>query len=155
MEDLIVFKDKADDVIGYELDEFVNFLSKKYSLAKTKYSLNWENITQALKEWSVFQTEERKRERVEDWMDDNENMDYPEMPTEEELDTEKFKERGKSRDLLIMKLQNYADQIRDIFKANKDQGDSDEESDEEDHQNLPVQVRISKLTKVIKDMGLL
>lgn len=155
IEDLIVFKDKADDVVGYELDEFISFLSSKYSLKKTKFSLNWNNISEALQEWAVFQTEDRKREKVEDWMDDMENDDYPLLPEEDELDSEKYRQREKSRDLLTMKLQNYSDQIRDIFKANKDQNNSDEESDDEEAEGLPVQVRVSKLTKVIKDMGLL
>ncbi|CAI2373136.1 unnamed protein product [Moneuplotes crassus] len=155
IEDLIVFKDRADDVVGYELDEFISFLSSKYSLKKTKFSLNWESIMGALNEWVIFQTEDRKREKVEDWMDNIENDDYPELPDEDELDTEKYRQREKSRDLLTMKLQNYTDQIHDIFKANADQENSDEESDEENAKDLPVQVRVSKLTKVIKDMGLL
>lgn len=155
VEDLIVFKDKADDVLGYELDDFISYLSRKYSLAKTKFSLHWEDITQALQEWSVFQTEDRKREKVEDWMEGGPEMDYMEMPNEDELDAERYRQREKSKDLLTMKLQNYVDQIRDIFKANEDQADSDGDSDEEEQKNLQSQVRISRLSKVIKDIGLL
>lgn len=53
-----------------------------------------------------------------------------------------------------MKLQKYSDQIRDIFKASKDSNQSDEDSDTE-HQDYEIQVRISKLGKVLKDIGYL
>lgn len=99
IEDLIVFKDKADDVIGYELDEFIAYLSRKYSLAKTKHTLKWDEILKALQEWAAFQTEDRKRERVEDWMEENDEYQPENMPfqeeDEDELDTEKYRQREK------------------------------------------------------------
>ena len=54
-----------------------------------------------------------------------------------------------------MKLQNYSDQIRDIFIANKEHDGSDEDSDDEIKSDFDIQVRISKLNKVMKDIGYL
>jgi hypothetical protein len=156
VEDLIVFKDKADDIIGYELNSFVDFVSNKYSLNKTKFMLNWDTIMDALYKWAAFQTEDRKRERVEDWMDDNQKEDiYPDLQEDDILDTEKYSQRERCKDLLTMKLLKNLDQIHDIFKASTDHDQSDGESDEENNNDVPDQVRISRLPKVIKDMGLL
>lgn len=149
-------------MVGYELDDFVNFLTKKYSLAKTKFCLKWEELVTAIQEWAAFQSEYRKRGKVEDWLDENEPYNSPddikaELPFEEgdELDVEKYRQRERSKDLLTMKLQNYSEQINDIFRANRDQGESEDDSEEETHPDTILQVRINKLNKVLKDIGYL
>jgi hypothetical protein len=159
VEDLIVFKDKADDVIGYELDEFANYLSTRHSIGKTKYWLKWEEILAALQNWAVELTQNRKREKIEDWIDDN--SEYANPPAfdsgaineEDEIEVERFKQRERSKDLLLRKIESYSDKIKDIFKSNRDQENSDEDSDEENHLDFQPQVRINRLSKVLKDLG--
>jgi len=63
---------------------------------------------------------------------------------------------GKGRrlnNLLDLKLQHYNERIRDIFKANRDgDANSDNESEDESKQDSEMQVKISRLGKVLKDI---
>ena len=153
IEDLIVFKDKADDIIGHELEEFALYLSRKYSLVKSKHSIKYSELVRALKKWSVHHSILRKRDKVEDWMDENYELDdYDDLDEQKEIDVDQYRERERSKHLLELKLLNYNQRIQDIFKANGDKEDSDAEvdSDQEDPQDM--QIKINRLSKVMKDI---
>lgn len=151
-----MFKDKADDIVGYELDAFISYLANRHSIAKTKFSFNWDELTSALQQWALLKPKIDNEDKVDGWMEQNEEFDLADQldatDDGDELDIEKYRYRERSRNLLAMKVQNYGEQIKDIFKASRD-GDTGNDDSDDEKPDYEVQVRISRLSKVLKDMG--
>lgn len=57
--EIIVWKDKADDIIGEELDHFVNFMQTTYLKKKTKYSFSMKELRDAICSWVKYENMKR------------------------------------------------------------------------------------------------
>lgn len=77
---------------------------------------------------------------------------FDEDAHKQEIDIDQYHERERSKHLLELKLKNYSQRIRDIFKANGDHEGSDPDSENDDKQDTDMQVKINRLGKIMKDI---
>ena len=54
VKDLIVWQDKADDIIGEPLDHFTHFLANTYLKKITKQSYNMKELREAMVAWAKW-----------------------------------------------------------------------------------------------------
>ena len=53
--DIFIWRDRADDIIGYEMDPFVHFMQNTYLKKKTIFSVTMKQLRQALVTWMKFE----------------------------------------------------------------------------------------------------
>jgi hypothetical protein len=57
--DVIIWKDKADDIIGEDLEIFVDFLANFYKKKTTIYSYSMRELREALVSWTKYENLKR------------------------------------------------------------------------------------------------
>ena len=133
IEDLILFKDKLEDITGTLMDTFVKYMSEVHFRHKDKFSITWNELYKVmLHDWPQWEYEYRNTEKVDDWIYDGEDVYHPLddegriFDDDLQIEVEGYKERG--RYMLKMKLEKHTEKINDIFKAycfNMPKSDSD------------------------------
>ena len=53
--ELLVWKEKADDIIGVELDSFVEFLMSTYMKKTTLFSFTMKSLREAMVSWAKYE----------------------------------------------------------------------------------------------------
>ena len=55
MSEILVWKEKADDIIGVELDSFIEFLMETYMKKTTVFSFTMSTLRDALVSWTKYE----------------------------------------------------------------------------------------------------
>jgi len=53
--EILVWKEKADDIIGIELDSFIDFLMNVYMKKTTVFSFTMKTLRESLVSWAKFE----------------------------------------------------------------------------------------------------
>lgn len=133
IEDLILFKDKLDDITGDEMDSLINYIATKHMTKVDKYCLSWNELWKIMVlDWPTWENESRNMQRVDDWISEEHLLDdriYEELD-EGNFEREQIKEKGKY--VLKLKLDKHLEKISDVFKSYCENiPQSDSESDQE------------------------
>jgi len=154
--EILVWKEKADDIIGIELDSFVDFLMNIYMKKTTVFSFSMKTLRDAMVSWSKYENMRRHggldalttgidTETVNDalsiFQDDGQFI----LNDWEGLDMEQHNLRQRGFDLLWMKIDTYSDKIKEIFNTHVEWPGSDSEGEEVPLKKEEFVVRISRL----------
>lgn len=161
--DVIIWKDKADDIIGEDLEIFVDFLANFYKKKTTIYSYSMRELREALVSWTKY--ENLKRNGQLDAMttgNETETADAVSIVQDdsqfvfqdhEGLDMEKHNLRQRGMDLIKLKMETYSEKIQDIFDTHVERPESDSEGEDFPILKAAFVVRISRLSRVLNDLG--
>ena len=143
IEDLVIFKDKLDDITGIEMDSLVKYVATSHIKKKDKYCLQWEEIWKILVfDWPIWENENRNMQKVDEWIDQEDLYNERLFNEEDEGNFEKEQLKGKGKYILKLKLDQHLEKIGDIFRSyceNIPKSDSDS-----DAEILPNKVKSQK-----------
>ena len=76
IENLVVFKDKLDDITGTEMDSFVEYVSTCHIRKKDKFCLSWNELWKILVfDWPIWENQNRNEEKIDEWMIQDDGYD--------------------------------------------------------------------------------
>ena len=137
---ILNFKNDVDDIVGFELDELVYYITKVYSLGKTKLKVSFEELmSEIIPKYASFSTKMREEGKDNYYLKNSNEIDDTENDEEmklikdptgeymlmaddylandlEPIEEEKIKIRNKSQEIFQMKLDKHFDKIKEIFE---------------------------------------
>lgn len=159
--DIFIWKEKADDIIGEELDEFAQFIGDTYSKKKAKFSFTMKELRAALVSWMKYENL-RRNGKLDAPQTETETMDAVSIVQDdgqfifqdpEGLEMELHNLRQRGLDLLNMKMENHSEKIREIFERHIERPDSDSDGEGKKLSKDEQKVRIQRLGRVMNDIG--
>ncbi|CDW77792.1 UNKNOWN [Stylonychia lemnae] len=116
--DLIIFKDKADDIIGVELDSYIEFLINHTLQKKAKRQFSFKELKNNFLYWLDHQYKERNRDpaqvEYERQMEESLRQEEKAIKLQNE---EKFNWRKRmSIEILNFKLDKHKERLQEVFQ---------------------------------------